>query len=399
MWPRPNRAWLVVCLVLSSCSQDETARVAAEDSLLVGYWDLPLDAQGEAPDGWTDIEASLDPQECQQCHPDQYREWSTAVHSKAFSPGFVGQLVNFDFIDAAACMECHAPLYEQRTAFEMAMISGQGHVRESQGLAAAGNSCAGCHVRGHKRFGPPKRDTGAVGQSALAAPHGGVYRTAFFESSEFCKGCHQFPQEMAVNGKPLENTYAEWQASPQAKEGKTCQNCHMPERRHLWRGIHDPDMVGSGLDARFEVDHEKARFELKSVGVGHAFPTYATPKVIMRGVSIGVSGEVVPGTDVSYVIQRRIESLGGRWVEHFDTRLMPGETATLDILWGETGRVKMWLEVHPDDFYDHDVYDILLDQLPEGSAASLISQANRDAVGNRFSLFETELERPVDARR
>ena len=73
-------------------------------------------------------------------------------------------------------------------------------------------------------------------------------RTPACLSSEFCQSCHQFaPDGLALNGKLLENTYAEWKASRFAREGVQCQDCHMPDRRHLWRGIHDPAMVRSGL--------------------------------------------------------------------------------------------------------------------------------------------------------
>src|SRR5207249_4863664 len=79
-------------------------------------------------------------------------------------------------------------------------------------------------------------------------PHNGVTRTPAFLRSEFCQSCHQFtPEGFALNGKLLENTYAEWKASRFAREGVQCQDCHMPDRRHLWRGIHDPEMVRSGL--------------------------------------------------------------------------------------------------------------------------------------------------------
>lgn len=200
---------------------------------------------------------------------------------------------------------------------------------------------------------------------------------------------------MAVNGKPLENTYEEWRRSPYAAQGVTCQTCHMPDRRHLWRGIHDPEMVAGGLTPHFSTDAAGARFALTSAWVGHAFPTYVTPKVILRAVALDVLGEPVRGSEVSYVIQRRVESVDGEWIEHSDTRLFPGETVSLDIGWGEVDRVRMWLEVRPDDFYDRDVYDVLLDRLgPDDPAAGLIAEADRLAVSSSFRLFETDLARP-----
>jgi hypothetical protein len=359
------------------------------------FWRQPLALQGEAPRQWAPIERSLQPDDCGACHSDQLKAWRTSLHAKAFSPGLVGELLTYGDEDAAACMRCHAPLAEQRQAFEVARRKGKGHLSADQELAAAGNSCGGCHLRGHRRFGPPQRDTGIVGQSDPSTPHGGVMRTPDFEKSEFCAVCHQFPGDQAVNGKPLENTLVEWQASPAARDGKSCQSCHMPGRRHLWRGIHDPEMVKSGLTPQFAADATAARFRLANTGVGHAFPTYVTPKVIMIGIAYDTEGRPVPGSQREHVIQRQVAMVDGEWTERSDTRLLPGETATLEMPWPASGRVRFWLEAHPDDFYDLHVYDDLLRSLPRGSpAASLIAEADRRAAGSHFRLFETELAQP-----
>ena len=361
------------------------------------HWQRPLPPQGEAPQSWTARERSLKPEDCGVCHAHKLAQWRTSLHAKAFSPGLVGQLLTYDAEDTAACMQCHAPLAEQRQAFEAARRKGKAHLPAEQGLAAAGNPCAGCHVRGNRRFGPPHRRTAAVGQSDPNGPHGGVMRTADFEKSDFCAACHQFSQDQAINGKPLENTNVEWQASPAARENKTCQSCHMPDRKHLWRGIHDPDMVRSGVTPEFLAAPDRAIFRLANTGVGHAFPTYVTPKVMLMGVALDERGELIAGTEVSSVIQRRVESIDGDWIEHADTRLLPGQSATLQLPWPRTGVVRLWLEVHPDDFYDHDVYDGLLRDLPKDSAAAqLIAEADRRAQANRYRLFETTLRRPQD---
>ena len=359
------------------------------------YWRLPLAEQGPAPQNWSESERSLAPEVCGTCHADRYEEWRTSLHAQAFSPGLVGQLLTFDAAQAAGCMECHAPLAEQRLAFEAARARNEAHSPAGQGLAAAGNGCAGCHLRGHRRFGPPDRETGATGPGGVDAPHGGVFRTADFEASEFCGTCHQFPQAAAVNGKPLQNTYAEWRTSPASARGITCQGCHMPDRRHLWRGIHDPAMVISGLTADFGTDAQKARFTLTNSGVGHAFPTYITPSVAMRAVALDAAGRPRPDTAVSRIIRRVVAFAAGRWVERSDTRLMPGESVALDLPWGDSNRIRMWLEIHPDDYYDNEVYDALLGTLPaEGSAARLIEQADARAAASRYRLFERDLERP-----
>jgi hypothetical protein len=303
------------------------------DPNLDAYWHKPLAPQGQAPGSWSKNERSLTPQDCGQCHAEQYREWQTSRHAEAFSPGLVGQLLTFDAAETAECLQCHAPLAEQRSAFELARAHGRAVLTENQGLAAAGNSCAGCHLRAHKHFGPPQRGTGAIGASPLPAPHGGVLRTAFFESAEFCSVCHQFAAAEAVNGKPLENAYVEWKASPQAAQGAVCQTCHMPDRRHLWRGIHDPAMVASGLTPRLTVDGERARFEITNSGVAHAFPTYVTPKVVMYVVVLDADGTPRSETLRSFEISRRVRYEGDRWVEISDTRLLPGQSVAIEVPW------------------------------------------------------------------
>src|SRR6185503_19341518 len=182
-------------------------------------------------------------------------------------------------------------------------------------LHERGVVCAACHVRGHQRFGPPRRD----GSLASATPraklaHRGVVRTPAFLSSEFCRSCHQFtPKGFALNGKLLQNTYAEWQASRFAREGVQCQDCHMPDRRHLWRGIHDPAMVASGLEItvtpeapRLTVGQEfTVTLDVRNTRVGHAFPTYVTPRVLLRGELLDASGPVA-GSRREVVIAREV---------------------------------------------------------------------------------------------
>jgi hypothetical protein len=87
--------------------------------------------------------------------------------------------------------------------------------------------------------------------------------------------------------------------------------------------------------------------------------------------------------------------VNGDWIERSDTRLLPGQSATLEISWPKSGRVKFWLEVHPDDFYHQHVYGNLLRELAAYSAsAKLIAEADRAAQASHFSLFETVVNRP-----
>lgn len=390
-----SRKIIFIVAVISAAGIAGIAMMQDADRLPSDHWQQPLKSQGTPPEQWSELEQSLKPEDCGQCHADKYQEWQTSLHGHAFSPGLVGQLLTYDTESANDCMECHAPLEEQKQAFAAALAQGEGHMPAAQGLAAVGNSCAGCHIRDYKRFGPPQRDTGITGQSDPENPHGGVFRTADFEKSEFCAACHQFPQSYGINGKPLENTVAEWQASPQAAQGITCQSCHMPDRKHLWRGIHDPAMVKGGLTATYDTDGNKARFSLKNTGVGHAFPTYITPKVVMNAVALDDQGKERPETAVSYLIRREVGYAGGRWLEYSDSRLLPGETASLDLEWNGYSRIRMWLEIFPDDYYEKEVYSDLVTGYEAGSPEkSLIEQAIAKARHSNFILFDTLLKKP-----
>ena len=116
------------------------------------YWHQPLAAQGEPPKSWTKVEQSLAPADCGQCHAEQFAQWQTSRHAHSFSPGLLGQILAYDAADTAECLQCHAPLAEQRIAFEAARSLGVAALTEKDGLAVAGNSCGSCHVRAYHRL-------------------------------------------------------------------------------------------------------------------------------------------------------------------------------------------------------------------------------------------------------
>ena len=128
------------------------------DAFVKRHWRLPIPPQGEPPAAFSPIEASLHPKECALCHRQQFEDWKTSLHSRSMGPGIYGQLLNMEEKPATytICATCHTPLSEQIP-----------HVKEGSDyrpnesfdpeLQAAGLVCAGCHVRQHERFGPPRR--------------------------------------------------------------------------------------------------------------------------------------------------------------------------------------------------------------------------------------------------
>lgn len=351
-------------------------------AFLAEHWRLPVPAQGPAPEGWSEAESSLDPVTCGACHPKQFSEWRTSLHAGAWSPGFYGQLIEGSLADERnrhACQTCHTPLAEQLLA--------DGFGGGDAALRAQGLVCAGCHVRAHQRFGPPRRE--GLPPVPEPVPHGGFEVRSEWQESRFCAECHQFWNDPGINGKPVQNTFVEWQQSPQAKAGRTCQSCHMPDRAHRWRGIHDPDTVRAAVDAELVLASAGGRIEASLVltnrDVGHAFPTYVTPRVFLSIHQADARGQEIPDTRMRATVGRQIDF--GRGVEQFDTRVLPGESVVLDYTrerHADAVFLQGRVEVDPDHHY-RGVFESLVGQYEDPRAV----EAMRQALGRtRTSSYE-----------
>lgn len=382
----------------------EPRRPEAEPlEFLARHWRLPLPPQGAPPARFTPLEASLQPESCGTCHPAQFADWRTSLHAKSMGPGVRGQLVEMMESDPASalhCYTCHAPLAEQQPKLE----DGKGGYAANRALdpklEARGLTCAACHVRRHQRFGPPKRDGSLASELPREKlPHNGVTRTPAFLRAEFCKNCHQFPPDgFALNGKLLENTYNEWKAGPFGRRGVQCQECHMPDRRHLWRGIHDPGMVRSGVTITLVTDRERyeagqrvtATFTITNGKVGHPFPTYVTPRVVAHVELRDARDRLVPGSREERVIARRVSPDLSR--ELADTRLAPGQSLVFTYrreLAAPGVRLKAVVTVYPDYFYTG-LFESLLAQ-GAGKGTARIRKALAATRRSSFVLYEREL--------
>ncbi|MDP2313382.1 MAG: multiheme c-type cytochrome [Pseudomonadota bacterium] len=351
---------------------------------LLAHFVAPLPAQGEPPADWTPIEGRLDAAACGACHVRQLEDWQSSWHAQGMGPGVVGQLLDGpEIADAATCQRCHAPLAEQLVA------------PDDDGTAAAlrgdGLSCAGCHVRDHTRSGPPKADGTAPMEGA---PHDGFVAQEAFGDARFCQSCHDFEAgQRTLEGKLLQETWAEWARTDYAQDGVSCQDCHMPEGRHLWKGVHDPDMVRSAFTATatWARAGEKltASLEVTNTGAGHRFPTYTTPQITLRMEQLDAAGAPIAGTSREGAIARRVKP--DLTEELFDTRLLPGERHVLAYdapLSPLATAVRAVVECWPDEGYSR-FYTIKLrdpDWAPNGRA--LIRTALERANASRFVAWE-----------
>jgi hypothetical protein len=393
---------LALGLAQSGTAQSPSQADTESLAFLNRHWQLPVPFQGSPPARFSALEASLHPESCGTCHPAQLADWRTSLHARAMGPGVKGQLVEMldtDPASALQCYTCHAPLTEQQEKLVNPLGTFRPNPVFDASLQAAGITCAGCHVRGHQRFGPPGRD-GSLASAAPRAtlPHNGVTRTSAFRRAEFCKVCHQFPADgYALNGKLLENTYNEWRASPFAAAGVPCQDCHMPDRRHLWRGIHDPDMVRSGVTVTLASDKPRYRpgdrltatVTITNRRVGHAFPTYVTPRVLVRAELRDREGRPIRGSLEEHTIGREVTLDLSR--ELRDTRILPGESVTLAYrraLERPGLRLRVVITVEPDHFYTR-FFESTLPQAGRGAAQ--LREALAATRRSAFVLYEREL--------
>lgn len=393
---RPTLTGFGVAVLLTAAGCERPApNDASNQRFLESHWSYPLPAQGAPPTTYSALEASLGPTACGTCHRDQLQAWRGSLHSRAMGPGISWQLQLMDQAQGNRCLRCHAPLAEQKALVALERnwpaapaIPPPAYVPPT--LAQQGVVCAACHVRGHKRYGPPKQGSAP---SSGQLPHGGFVATKAFEDSRFCAACHQFPENgPRVAGKLQEDTYNQWAKWPGAAE-RTCQSCHMPDRRHLFRGIHDQVMTRSAIEASINVKSigkgmAAVRVALRNTGAGHHFPTYMVPKVYTQLDLI--TGDGRHRVLVQDVVGWQVDlTLSG---ETFDTRIPAGGVRFMDASFAlpeaDSARLELVIRVAPAEHYERAFRHSLAasKRLPAMTKA-LLQQALAEAVATRYELL------------
>ena len=388
-------AWVIYRMVTADHAlTDQTTQ------FLSRHWAQPLVPQGEPPPGFSAIESSLTPEACGTCHASQYADWRTSLHSRTMGPGILWQFRVLSQDESNRCLRCHAPLAEQKalTALQHKWENAPQDMMPpyvTSELHLQGLVCAACHVRRHQRFGPPPNTQNTV--KATRQPHDGFFAEKAFQDSRFCSTCHQFPpQGRSLAGKLVENTYEEWRTSPAADKGLACQSCHMPGKKHLWRGIHDREMVTNGIGRELEVrridgSHLVVKAMITASGVGHYFPTYIVPKVT---VSLHLRNSAGTREIARHVIGRMVSVEMDQ--ELSDTRIPPGGksfvSAEVKVPPG-ANYIEMRMEVAPAEHYAR-MYQSMLERNPnmDSTTQSLLRSALRDALATAYRLDDLTVE-------
>ena len=243
-WTRLNvvRQWLPIFVL--ALSAVPCLLLAAEENTFQAH--QALFAEDRYPSAAT----------CRTCHPDHYREWSVSPHAYAqISPVFNSMQAtivkqsngtNGDF-----CIRCHTQV-GMNMGESVFMKNEDRHPTSREGI-----SCVVCHrlknaygkVSG--RFALVEGDLvepvyGPTGNEELTRVlndskynvttdreksgrkiHGEVKKFFQLSKSAFCGNCHDvtFP-----DGFRLEEAFSEFKNAPAAKNGVTCQDCHMGKK-------------------------------------------------------------------------------------------------------------------------------------------------------------------------
>ncbi|TWT29967.1 multiheme c-type cytochrome [Blastopirellula retiformator] len=176
-------------------------------------------------------------QQCKECHPKQYDEWSRSMHAYGQqSPIF--EAFTLTLIERTGgtigtfCTRCHTPI-----GIALGETGSTRNVHRSR-VSLEGVTCITCHRRSTVHYKASGRvpvqpggllDTCMFGpfDDSPTGPTTGTHPSGDFpymKSSQFCGECHDVT---SADGVRLEEAFSEWQNSPAAKMGQTCQSCHM----------------------------------------------------------------------------------------------------------------------------------------------------------------------------
>lgn len=232
---------------------------------LASAQELPKPLPENNPHAWQQADEQYPSAKvCGECHPNQYKQWSVSSHAYAnLSPMFnkFEQKIN-DLASGTIghfCVRCHASvgtaLGERRDIswWDRSPASREGitcitchRVGEGYGKTNAARRITPGGIQ-EPVFGPFDTSGGLKAISnarlyqILVSPdqpsrppeadqtkwiriHQTAIQSDLIKKSEFCVACHQVQVHPGIK---LETVWEEYRASPAAREGITCQQCHM----------------------------------------------------------------------------------------------------------------------------------------------------------------------------
>lgn len=300
---------------------------------------------------------------CGSCHQAIYDTWKNSLHANSLSDP-IFEVAYLQAIKEAGikarefCLRCHAPITRVTKDFDLASP-----------ITREGITCDFCHtvasVNLAKGREPFRMTPGSLKYGPLRSVPTLAHRTAqreFFTKSEFCGGCHELE---GAGGVKILGTYSEWRAGPYARDGRQCQDCHMPVvsapvvapgkgggaritnliNLHNIQGGHSAEQVARAASVKIlEVKRDGNRVDVAvqvaNVGSGHMLPTGIPSRRVVLTVQARTPRNEVVFSGES-VFKKAVRDRSGRELtqDHqillytssvaYDTRLAPGEARPL----------------------------------------------------------------------
>ena len=188
-------------------------------------------------------------EDCQDCHPNHYEEWSASMHAYSVTDPVWFKLQQNEQITHEAkgvvlgdfCIQCHSPIASLTNAITDHKNLTQETMNTLPIQIREGVTCDVCHTLTHL---PESTDiqtndqnfetadfklyTDGTRYSIIDNPQENLFHEsayhAGYDKSEFCQNCHN----LTVDGMDAEVTNSEWDGSAFDAMGSGCQTCHMP---------------------------------------------------------------------------------------------------------------------------------------------------------------------------
>jgi hypothetical protein len=323
---------------------------------------------------------------CGQCHEAIYNKWKDSMHSLSiadpiFDLAFMQSIKLKGENAKRMCLRCHAPVTQ---------FNGDYGLRDS--ITKEGITCDFCHsISGVEvdsktdpyKLSPGKRKWGPLRKASSPAHE--VEESEWFRRSEFCGACHEFTGK---GGVVVMGTYSEWKQGPYAKEGKTCQDCHMPMtdepiirkgaglketpnkvNLHDLQGGHSLEQLSKALKVRIaSVDRVKSGVKVKviltNVGSGHMIPTgIPSRKLVLRLIVRDAFNQIVMQDEKLFkkvlsdesgaVLESDAELLLNSAMVVSDNRIAPKEAREVEFSFSYPEKKRINIEVKAYYSYEH----------------------------------------------